>query len=89
MGLLGERRPAAAGRRLALLAQHGRSRRLEFIAAGRVLRPWSRRHLRAARQPGGDIKISWVRRARWGGDSWERMDPMISERVEIYKISII
>lgn len=61
---------------------------LASAISGRALRPWSPCHLRAARQPGGDIRISWVRRARWGGDSWEGLDPPLSEEAEIYQVSI-
>jgi len=61
---------------------------LESAKAGRALRPWSPCHLRATRQPGGDIRISWVRRARWGGDSCEGLDPPLSEEAEIYQVSI-
>jgi hypothetical protein len=61
---------------------------LEAANAGRALRPWSPCHLRVARQAGGDIRISWVRRARWGGDSWEGLTPPLSEEAEIYQVSI-
>jgi len=51
-------------------------------------RPWSPAHLR--RRPGddGDILLSWVRRARLGGDGWDG-EPPLSEEAERYRLEIL
>ncbi len=41
---------------------------------GLALRPWSPAHLRA-RTVDGDVRLSWIARARVGGDSWEAEVP--------------
>ena len=57
---------------------------LTFGARG--LRPLSPVHLRAAREAGG-VRVSWVRRTRTGGDSWEGEVPL-GEAYERYRVSV-
>ncbi|MES1201784.1 MAG: glycoside hydrolase/phage tail family protein [Pseudomonadota bacterium] len=52
-------------------------------------RPWSPAHLRASRQAGGDVAISWVRCARIGGDSWGAGEPPLNEPAESYRLDIL
>lgn len=55
---------------------------------GRGLRPLSPVHVRAARS-GGDLTISWIRRARIGGDSWTVPEVPLSEDAERYEVDIL
>ncbi|MCE9650566.1 MAG: glycoside hydrolase/phage tail family protein [Parvibaculum sp.] len=57
--------------------------------AGVNLRPLSPVHLRAARGPGGDIALSWIRRTRLDGDGWEGIDVPLAEEVEAYEVDIL
>jgi GTA TIM-barrel-like domain/Putative phage tail protein len=57
-----------------------------FIFTARGLRPLSPVHLRSVKE-GGDIRLSWIRRTRTGGDSWEGEVP-VSEAAERYRLSI-
>ncbi len=52
----------------------------------RGLRPLSPVHLRARRE-GGDVRLSWARRARAGGDAWEGEAPL-GEAYERYRLRI-
>ena len=59
----------------------------QMITLGaRGLKPLSPVHLRAAWQ-GGDMRLSWTRRTRTGGDSWEGEVPL-SETYERYAVTI-
>ena len=49
-------------------------------------RPWSPAHLRTGRD-GGDILLSWIRRARKDGDRWSAGDSAV-EGVEGYRIRV-
>jgi hypothetical protein len=54
---------------------------LAFKGAG--LRPYAPAHLRA--QPvAGDLALSWIRRTRIDGDSWEGIEVPLGEAVESY-----
>lgn len=57
--------------------------------AGVGLRPLSPVHLRARRMASGDIALTWVRRTRIGGDSWEGVDAPLGEEIEAYEIDIL
>ncbi|MFZ5615973.1 MAG: baseplate multidomain protein megatron [Pseudomonadota bacterium] len=59
-----------------------------FTGEARGLKPLSPVHVRAAQTPGGDIEISWIRRTRTGGDSWEGEDVPLSEAFERYRVEI-
>lgn len=58
------------------------SQEVAFTNSGRGLRPFSPVHLQAVReQPSGDVRLSWIRRTRLGGDSWVA-DVPLGEEVE-------
>lgn len=59
-----------------------------YAFTGLGLRPFSPVHIRATRQ-GGDIQISWTRRTRIGGDSWEAAEVPLGEDLEAYEIDIL
>ncbi len=64
---------------------------VEFAATdgGARLRPYAPAHFRAARDAAtGDVALSWVRRARVGGDGWEGLDPPLGEDREAYRLTI-
>jgi hypothetical protein len=44
--------------------------------------------LRATRVAEG-IRISWIRRARLGGDSWDALEVPLNESVEAYRVEIL
>ncbi|MDG2527543.1 baseplate multidomain protein megatron [Caulobacter endophyticus] len=62
-------------------------RQVEATWRGAALRPWSPAHLRA-RTVGGDMRLSWIRRARVGGDGWEAEVPL-SEASEAWRVQIL
>lgn len=55
------------------------------------LRPYAPVHVRGTRVAGGagDLAISWVRRTRVGGDSWEIAEVPLGEAAERYEIDIL
>ena len=59
-------------------------RSISFTARG--LRPLSPVHLRARRE-GGALRLSWIRRTREGGDSWQGEVPL-AEQSERYRVAI-
>jgi len=59
-----------------------------FTWRGVALRPWSPAHLRVRPAPEGAIQLSWVRRARLGGDGWDGEPPLNEER-EIYRVEMV
>ena len=61
---------------------------LTHAFAGEGLEPLSPVHVRGARSS-GDLAISWVRRTRIGGDSWDSIDVPLSEAEERYEIDIL
>ncbi len=46
-------------------------------------------HLAAAWEDDGDIDLSWVRRTRIGGDSWDQADVPLGEEAEEYAVEIL
>ncbi|MEN8840673.1 MAG: host specificity protein, partial [Octadecabacter sp.] len=56
-----------------------------FSGAG--LRPYSVAHVRATPE-GGDLGVTWVRRTRLDGDSWEGEDVPLSEAFERYRVRV-
>ncbi|MCB2129001.1 MAG: glycoside hydrolase/phage tail family protein [Rhodobacteraceae bacterium] len=56
--------------------------------SGIGLRPYAPVHLRARRQPGGALDLSWTRRTRVGGDSWSGLDVPLGEAIELYMVRI-
>jgi hypothetical protein len=63
---------------------------LSFSAsfAGIGLRPLSPVQAKARRLAGGDIALTWARRTRLGGDSWEGLDVPLGEEEEMYEVEI-
>lgn len=53
------------------------------------LRPYSVVHLRHFGEPGQDIHLSWVRRTRIDGDSWQSIEVPLAEEREVYLIRIL
>lgn len=65
------------------------SEAVAFTNTGRGLRPFSPVHLKAVRDPtSGDVRLSWIRRTRLGGDSWLAEVPL-GEEVEDYAVTIL
>ncbi|PVM90758.1 baseplate multidomain protein megatron [Caulobacter endophyticus] len=62
-------------------------RQVEATWRGQALRPWSPAHLRA-KTAGGETRLSWIRRTRIGGDSWEAEVPL-SEATEAWRVEIL
>lgn len=52
-------------------------------------RPFAPAHLRARRDSDGAIAVTWVRRARMGGDSWASGDVGLGEESEHYRLEIL
>jgi hypothetical protein len=57
------------------------------IWTGRALRPLAPAHLRG-RMVAGDLRLTWIRRARLGGDVWDGEAPL-AEGVERYRIRVV
>lgn len=60
---------------------------VEVAPEGLGLRPWAPAHLAARREPDGALALSWVRRARLGGDAWGVVEPPVGEEVERYRVT--
>ncbi|MTJ03588.1 MAG: host specificity protein [Sediminimonas qiaohouensis] len=56
--------------------------------AGVGLRPYRPAHLRARAESGGALALSWGRRTREGGDSWDAPDVPLAEESERYLLRI-
>lgn len=56
---------------------------------GRGRRPLSPVQLRARWEDDGDIHLSWIRRTRIGGDSWEQAEVPLGEESEGYEVEIL
>lgn len=56
--------------------------------APEAARPFAPVFLRASRQADGALTLSWVRRARIGGDSWGAGEPPLGEPSESYRLDI-
>ena len=57
------------------------------VWTGRALRPLAPAHLRK-RLAGGDLTLTWIRRARVGGDVWEGEVPL-GEGAERYRVRVL
>ena len=53
------------------------------------LRPYAPTHLRAAEDAGGDLSVSWIRRTRIDGDSWQSVEVPLGEAAESYQVQIL
>lgn len=55
---------------------------------GNGLRPYAPVHLRATRDVGGALDLTWIRRTRVDGDSWEGTDVPLGEEQEAYLVRV-
>lgn len=55
---------------------------------GNGLRPYAPVHLRAT-DAGGDLQMSWIRRTRIDGDSWDTVEVPLGEDVENYEVRVL
>ncbi len=53
------------------------------------LRPMPVSHLRSAARAGKELSLSWIRRTRIGGDSWQQTEVPLSEESEGYMVRIL
>jgi hypothetical protein len=58
------------------------------VFTGVGLRPLSPAHVRGLRSA-GDLAISWIRRTRLGGDSWDAAEVPLGEETERYEVDIL
>ena len=66
---------------------HASYRHVQHAFEGNGLRPYSPVHLMA--QPeGGELHLSWIRRARIEADAWELADIPLDEDNEMYRVSV-
>jgi hypothetical protein len=59
-----------------------------FAGTAAGLAPLAPAHLLAVETPAGDLTVSWKRRTRKGGDSWEGEDVPLGEAYERYRVEI-
>ena len=71
------------------LASNPRTTQLSTSLPHAAKRPWAPAHVRATRDGAGDVTISWVRRARIGGDQWGAGEPPIPASGERYVLEIL
>ncbi len=57
--------------------------------SGIGLRPLAPVHLRAVRDGAGDLGLSWIRRTRIDGDSWQSVEVPLGEDSESYLVRVI
>lgn len=62
---------------------------LSAAFAGIGLRPYSVCHLRKTGTLGGTITLSWIRRTRIDGDSWESVEVPLGEEAEAYRLQVL
>ncbi|MGO4915425.1 baseplate multidomain protein megatron [Pseudogemmobacter sp. W21_MBD1_M6] len=53
------------------------------------LRPYAPCHLRGRRNDAGDWQVSWIRRTRIDGDSWQSVDVPLGEESEAYVLRVL
>jgi hypothetical protein len=61
---------------------------IKFIQNGRRLKPFAPVHVQGKRTGGGDLIISWVRRARANGHWRDKVDVPLVEVTELYEIEL-
>jgi hypothetical protein len=71
------------------LVSSNRAATAELTLPHAALRPWAPAHLRARRQPNGDVVIGWVRCARIGGDAWGPGEPPLGAAQEAYLLEVL
>jgi hypothetical protein len=52
------------------------------------LRPYSPAHLRAGYDAAGNLGVSWIRRTRIDGDSWQSVEVPLGEANEVYLVRV-
>ena len=69
---------------------YGNAAYTEIVYAGglKPLRPLMPTYLQVKKDPAGLI-ISWIRRTRVDGDSWELAEVPLSETIETYRLDIV
>ncbi|SEQ64169.1 baseplate multidomain protein megatron [Thalassovita taeanensis] len=60
---------------------------LAFSGVG--LKPYAPVHMKALRDVGGDLALSWVRRTRVDGDSWDALEVPLGEESEAYLVRVL
>ena len=55
---------------------------------GNGLRPYAPVHLRLGGVLGGNVSVSWIRRTRIEGDSWDLPEVPLGEDTEAYRIRV-
>lgn len=60
----------------------------EASAGATALMPWAPVHLRGERIDTG-VRITWIRRTRRGGDSWETAEVPLGEATESYLVEVL
>ena len=53
------------------------------------MRPYAPVHLRGVFDGAGDLQLSWIRRTRLDGDSWDGIEVPLSEDRESYLIRVL
>jgi hypothetical protein len=53
------------------------------------LRPYAPAHLRATQLSSGDTSVTWVRRTRTDGDSWQSAEVPLGEASESYIVQVV
>ncbi len=61
----------------------------DFVFGAVGLRPWSPSQIEGVRTNAGDVSLSWARRTRFDGDSWEAGDVPLNEDAESYDLEIL
>lgn len=56
---------------------------------GNGLRPYAPCHLRHVGEAGSDIALSWIRRTRLDGDSWDLPEVPLGEESELYRVRVM
>ncbi len=54
---------------------------------GLALKPLAPVHLNASRE-GSDIRLTWIRRTRTGGDNWDLVEVPLAEESEAYRLTL-
>lgn len=60
-----------------------------FTDTGRSVKPYAVAHLRGARNAGGDLAVSWVRRTRLDGAWLASVDVPLGEEFEAYQVEVL
>jgi hypothetical protein len=69
---------------------HGTYQTVQKTFTGRGLRPYSPVHVRGVDDGAGNIIISWIRRTRINGDSWDYIDDVpLNEAFERYEVDVL